>query len=143
MCRGRGEGYDVDEVGYTLSGFFEFAAKTLLLLIIYNNCTIKAGTINRFEIDMESRDILQKIIEENGCCNWALRFDPTNPYYICDRCPMSKLRKRKDSRYLSCYEALGCGERPTTEGTHDALYKKAAECILSDISIEEMLVEEE
>lgn len=88
---------------------------------------------------MESRKILQKIVEENGCCNWAVKFNPTDPNYICDRCPMSKLKKHRDGRYLSCFEALGCADKPTSVHEHEEKYKKAAERILSDLSIEDML----
>lgn len=88
---------------------------------------------------MDRRAILQKIIDEDGCCNWAIKFDPTNPNYICQLCPMSKLKKHSDGRYLSCFEALGCNQKPTKENEHEEKYKKAAERMLSDLSIEDML----
>lgn len=86
---------------------------------------------------MDSRAILERIVEENGSCIWAAKFHPSNVNYICERCPMSKLKKHSDGRYLSCYEALGCDDIPLNE--HDEKYKGVAERMLSDLSIEDML----
>lgn len=89
---------------------------------------------------MDSKGILQKIIDEEGSCDWINDLNPSNPHYICERCPMSKLRKHKDGRYLSCFEALGLDDPGIIANSK---YKQAAEHILSDISIEDMLVEKE
>ena len=96
----------------------------------------------RNENTMDSRDILQKIVDEEGNCLWALNFKPTDPYYICRLCPMSKLKKDKNGRYLSCFEALGCHELQRV-WERSKRYVEEAKKMLSDLSIEDMLTEEE
>jgi len=75
-------------------------------------------------------DVLSKIIEENGSCNWATPED-------CSRCPLSKLKLRTDKVFYSCIEAVGA--QNSTEEEADKLYLKAAESLLADLELEKVL----
>lgn len=80
---------------------------------------------------MDGKDIINKIIEEDGHCGlWATKS-------VCEACPMSKLVKKKDGSYLSCIEALGATEM--TEEQADARYKEVATKILLDQTIDDIL----
>ena len=79
---------------------------------------------------MNQKDILQKIIDEDGSCCWST---PS----ICDICPLSKLRSREDGTHLSCIESLNADGLDEEEA--DRLYKKAAEHMLMSVSIHEAL----
>ena len=81
---------------------------------------------------MKEKDILQKIIDEEGNCCWA---KPD----ICEQCPLSKLKKRDDGSYYSCVEAVRA-EDIETEEDMDARYKEIATRILLDMSVEEFLL---
>lgn len=75
--------------------------------------------------------ILNKIIENEGSCtHWANAS-------ICERCPLSKLRKKEDGTYLSCVEALGIQDM--TEEEADARYKEVAARLLLDETIDQIL----
>lgn len=77
--------------------------------------------------------ILKKIIEADGSCTlWA---KPS----ICKQCPLSKLKRKEDGRYLSCIEALAVHDM--TEEEADARYKEVAARLLLDEAIEEILGE--
>lgn len=77
--------------------------------------------------------ILHKIIENDGSCTqWANAA-------TCERCPLSKLRKKDDGTYLSCIEALGVQEM--TEEQQDARYKEVATRLLLDETIDQILGE--
>lgn len=80
------------------------------------------------------QDILQKIVDNDGSCTkWADKS-------ICERCPMSRLKKRSNGSYYSCFEAICASE--LSEEDADQRYKEAAIKLLQDISIEDMLVQE-
>ena len=82
----------------------------------------------------DERDILEKIIVNDGSCTkWANKS-------ICSMCPMSRLKKRKDGAYYSCFEAICTTELAEEEA--DKKYREAAMRLLQDISIEEMLIKE-
>jgi hypothetical protein len=90
---------------------------------------------------MDDKDILQKIIDENGSCDWTAHSHP-QPYYICSVCPMSKLKKREDGEgYLSCYDAIGILESDTHFET-DQKYKEKATEVLFDLVLEDLLGED-
>jgi hypothetical protein len=77
--------------------------------------------------------ILHKIIENDGSCtHWANS-------EVCERCPLSKLRKKEDGTYLSCVEALGIQDM--TEEEADARYKEVATRLLLDETIDQILGE--
>jgi len=80
---------------------------------------------------MNKKDILQKIVYE-GNCNWS-NSD------TCLSCPMSKLKKRSDGTYLSCYDALG-GDKLLPDQL-DAEYVDKASKLLADLLVEEILEE--
>ena len=77
--------------------------------------------------------ILEKIIDSDGSCTFWAGPD------ICERCPMAKLRKKKDGTYLSCIEALRVQDM--TEEEADARYKEVATRLLLDETIDEILGE--
>lgn len=84
---------------------------------------------------MDERDILEKIVAENGDCSWVDRVGGDS---ICSTCPMSKLKMRDDGKtYLCCLESLGA-ERLSKE-EQDIKYKEAATRMLLDKSIEDLL----
>ena len=80
---------------------------------------------------MTEKEILQKIIEQDGSCCWA------KPE-ICEQCPLSKLKQRPDGTYHSCVEAVRIDG--VTEEDADLRYKEIASRILTDISVEEYLL---
>jgi len=95
--------------------------------------------INRIEISMDDKTILQKIIDENGSCDWIVS-PPHKNHYICSKCPMSKLRKNYDgSDYISCVDALNVHHLSGDE--QDEVYKEQATKMLFDIIMDEMLGE--
>lgn len=85
-------------------------------------------------------DILNKIIEENGSCSWV----EETGLDICSRCPIASMRKREDGAFMSCLEATGVLGTELNYYHHevDERYKKVAEQLLLDESIEELLKEE-
>lgn len=80
---------------------------------------------------MTDKDILQRIIDENGSCCWS---DPKT----CEQCPLSRLKQRKDGTYRSCIESVRIDG--FTEEEADARYKEVAERLLLDLSVEEYLL---
>jgi hypothetical protein len=81
-------------------------------------------------MEQRERDILQKIVDNEGSCTWANKS-------ICNLCPMSRLKKRTDDKYYSCFESI-CVEGMSEEEA-DQKYKEAALKILMDEGIEDML----
>jgi len=84
---------------------------------------------------MDSKEILQKIIDHDGSCNWILK-EP-NEAEICSLCPLSRLKKSEYGEYLSCLEAV-CGDN-----YHDSEYKQYKDVairILMDILVDEELL---
>ena len=79
---------------------------------------------------MDSKEILERIIEEEGSCCWAR---PT----ICAKCPLSRLVRYSDGGFMSCVEALNIDGLSEEEA--DLKYKEAAISKLADISIENMI----
>jgi hypothetical protein len=75
-------------------------------------------------------DVLERIIKEEGSCNWAKPKD-------CSRCPISKSRLRTDRVFYSCIEAVGA--QNSTEEEADKLYLKAAQNLLADLELEKVL----
>ena len=82
---------------------------------------------------MDGNDILQRIVDEKGNCDWIM----SEAEDICDKCPMSRLKKNKDGNYLACYLALKAYE---TVDPDKLYYDKAVE-LLMEISMEETLAE--
>lgn len=85
----------------------------------------------RYNINMNGVDILNKIIAEEGSCCWAT---PT----ICNQCPMSRLKKHPNGSWMSCVEAVGVQDISSEEEA-DAKYKAAAEKLLLENAVEDML----
>jgi len=81
---------------------------------------------------MKDREILQKIIDSEGNCNWSNS-------EICSKCPMSRLRFREGGDPLSCVDALNI-ENVKIED-RDKIYKAAAEKVLADIEIDDIIEE--
>lgn len=79
---------------------------------------------------MDSKQILEKIIQEEGNCCWSNK-------NICKKCPLSKLKKKLDGTYYSCIEATGIEN--LTEEVADSKYKEIAERLLLDQTIEDLL----
>lgn len=81
---------------------------------------------------MKDKEILQKIIDSEGSCDWS------NPE-ICAKCPMSRLKFKDDGNPLSCVDALNI-ENVKIED-RDKVYKAAAEKVLADLAIEDIVEE--
>ena len=79
---------------------------------------------------MTREEILQKIVDSEGNCDWA------RPE-VCKLCPLSTLRHRDDGNPLSCTDALGIEMLPQDE--HDARYKEVAGRLLADLAIEDIV----
>jgi hypothetical protein len=78
---------------------------------------------------MDSKQILEHIINNNGEC----------PDNVCHNCPLSRLKKRKNSEdeYMTCVEAIGAHE--CSEQEANVKYKEIAEKILINETVEEIL----
>ena len=80
----------------------------------------------------DEKQILEKIVDNDGSCTkWANKD-------ICGRCPMSRLKKRSNGSYYSCFEAICVTELSEEEA--DKRYGRAALRLLMDIGIEDMLI---
>lgn len=82
---------------------------------------------------MNNRDILQKIVDSEGSCDWS---DPET----CAKCPMSRLKFKDDGNPLSCVDALNI-ENVKIED-RDKVYKEAAEMVLANLAIEDIIEED-
>lgn len=83
----------------------------------------------------QERDILQQIVDNEGSCTgWANKS-------VCDMCPMSRLKKRPDGEYYSCFEAI-CSPDMVSEEEADNRYRDLAVKMLMDAEIEAILSKE-
>jgi hypothetical protein len=80
---------------------------------------------------MNSIDILERIISEEGNCCWA---KPS----ICKVCPLSRLERYEHGGYASCVEALNIDG--LSEQQADAKYKDAAINKLADLTLEREII---
>jgi hypothetical protein len=86
--------------------------------------------------DSESMDkinILERIIAEEGSCNWASSS-------ICANCPLSRLVQYESGRLASCVEALKVDGLSEEEA--DAKYKLAATEKLAELIMDRIIEEE-
>jgi len=79
---------------------------------------------------IKSIDILHRIIENKGSCNFA---SPS----ICLVCPLSKLKTNSTGSYLGCIEAINVVGLKAEEA--DNRYIEEAQKKLLDLEMEEML----
>lgn len=79
---------------------------------------------------MNEKQILNKIIEEEGDCSWSRQS-------ICDNCPISKLRTKEDGTFYSCIEAVNIKDLSAEEA--DRKYKEIAERLLLDQEVHDLL----
>ena len=85
---------------------------------------------------MTPQEILEKIIKENGSCDWIHK---NKRDAVCSICPMSKLKKRPDGQYFCCMDALGITISEELRKKADHIYKRTAEWLLFDMIAEEIL----
>jgi len=86
---------------------------------------------------MDEKEILEKIIEEDGDCMWVMGTDD-NP---CDRCPLGKLRRHAvTGGWLSCAEVVMGNRNLIKLSDANQLYKDIAIDVLSDILIKELIL---
>jgi hypothetical protein len=89
---------------------------------------------------MHEKDILNKIIDNGGTCDWILQEDVESVEHImCHKCPLSKLEKRPGGGYKGCYDSLIKSKED--EARADEIYIEAASNKLMDIQIEEELMQ--
>ena len=87
---------------------------------------------------MKKIEILQKIIRENGSCDWV--FTTHRHANVCHFCPLGRLRLKSNGEYYSCADAvLGEKEHNDEPQQIDSLYKEEAERVLAQIIINEEL----
>jgi len=82
-----------------------------------------------YNINMDKKMILNKIIEQKGSCIGL------NTH--CHICPFNRAAKRKDGSYESCVEFLNASSASSHK--QDEIYLKAATAKLLEIEIHEML----
>lgn len=91
------------------------------------------------EIPVKKKDVLQKIIAEEGSCQWVVyEMRHLNP---CRFCPLGHLRRKSNGDYYSCIEAI-LGEKEhgnIPDEEIDRLYKEEAERVLAQLTINEEL----
>ena len=89
---------------------------------------------------MKRKDILQKIVDENGSCEWTFLEYPGQD--ICRMCPFIKLKQKDKHGFFCCYEAINGENHPLSEEEIDAKYKAMAMKLLMDVLFEEMLLDD-
>lgn len=87
---------------------------------------------------MTPKEILEKIILEEGDCSWINHVTKNNST-VCEKCPFSKLKKRSNGEYLCCLDALGITVKEHNSKKTNLKYKKIAEQMLFQMLIEEIL----
>jgi len=81
--------------------------------------------------NMTEKQILERIIEENGsCASWAT-------ISICRTCPLSKLDRYESGRFISCVESLGVDGLSEEEA--DEIYKRAASEKLAQLELDKII----
>jgi len=88
-------------------------------------------------------EILQKIIDTNGSCDWLVTdFDTLQFNYICDKCPIGRLYTYKgEDAHKGCIYSVA--KKTGVTAPTDAEYKKIAIQLLEDMKIDDMLSKEE
>ena len=98
-------------------------------------------TLSRSELEMtcsiSKKEILKKIIKENGSCMWIL--DEYSGQDICHLCPFNTLKKKDKFNFFCCYEAVNGTAHPT-ETEADKKYKDTAIQLLVDMVVEEEIL---
>jgi hypothetical protein len=79
---------------------------------------------------MKGMIILERIVAEEGNCCWAT---PT----VCHHCPLGRLIRSDNGKYMSCVEALAIDGLSEEEA--DAVYKKAALDKLADVLFDNII----
>ena len=85
---------------------------------------------------LEAKEILDKIIENNGSCSWVDISSKT-----CENCPIGKLLIDENGNQMSCLEAVLTDEntRFVTPEKQNQIFKNKAMDTLATIMIEESL----
>ena len=86
---------------------------------------------------MTAIEILEKIIEENGCCDWTAHVEGQTASSICLKCPLSYDIK---GRHVACVELTGVNKKLMSSDEVRKAYIKVAQKILADLLAEEMLL---
>lgn len=84
---------------------------------------------------MSEADIIKRIIQENGNCDWIDNHGGTD---VCAVCPFSRLAQKADGQWMTCVEAI-CGNERLASADMDAKYKDTAERKLIEYQIHETL----
>jgi hypothetical protein len=79
---------------------------------------------------MDSIEILERIITEEGSCTWANSA-------VCKRCPLGRLVRADGSRYVSCVEAINI--QGLSEEEADARYKETATNKLAELMLDDAI----
>ncbi len=83
---------------------------------------------------MDPIEILEKIIEEKGSCNWIRQPGIEDTRDICNNCPLN-------TGETTCLEFVTklCDSGKHGAAIHDKAYYKEAERLLTKIAVEDML----
>ena len=84
---------------------------------------------------LSKKEILKKIIEEEGSCEWM--FDEYPGQDVCKNCPFNKLKKKDKFNFFCCYEAVFGTTRPVNEEEEYRRYKETALQLLVDMVVAE------
>jgi hypothetical protein len=113
------------------------------LLMIYRQIS-RIDEFDKISFCMSGKDILLKIIEHKGSCDWILGIKGISGVQLCNNCPLSKLAKDKNGKYKSCYSVI-VGDSLNfmhTQKEDAEEYLKMAEELLINILINEELSKE-
>ena len=86
---------------------------------------------------LSKKEILQKIIDEDGSCEWIS--EEYKDQDVCRLCPLNVLKKKDELNFFCCYEAVN-GTARLSEEEEYRRYKKMAIQLLIDMVITEEIL---
>ena len=89
---------------------------------------------------LSKKEILKKIIEEEGSCEWI--YEEYKGQDVCRNCPFNTLKKKDKYNFFCCYEAVNGTARPTEEEA-DERYKATAIQLLVDMVVNEEILDQD
>ncbi len=96
---------------------------------------------NTVVCSLSKKEILQKIIDEEGSCEWI--FKEYKDQDVCRNCPFNTLKKKDQYNFFCCYEAVNGTVRPINEEEADERYKETAIQLLVDMVVNEEILDQD
>ena len=87
---------------------------------------------------LSKKEILQKIIKEDGSCEWII--EEFTGQDVCRLCPFNTLKKKDEYNFFCCYEAVNGATRPLNEVEEYKRYRETAIQLLVDMVVQEELL---